>query len=180
MATLSITISENVVFPVAVHSWTVTKIDHHLIATSSSKASGKNVYRFPFKDGTLFLYNGNAKKYAYFRDMGFQNFLLRHGITAVKREDPNQSYSVRSHEGGNGRIGYALRTDGVVKTERTGGLWDNMKDIGNACYDSSYLLHVSGASWVIVSTFNHCFDNHSSAAVLYTLKRVEDLVIPKC
>jgi hypothetical protein len=179
MATRSLTINAETQFPSTIHTWTVTKSGNQIVAKSSSRAKGKDEYRFPFKEGVLFFYNGNDKKYAYFRSSEFQEFFAKHGISAVKREDPNQTFSVRSHNGGAGHIGYSIRTDGEVREERTGGQYDNVDyEIGNACYDSKYLLHVTGATWVILSTSTHYRDNHSSASVLYTLQRVEELEIP--
>ena len=48
-------------------------------------------------EGLLGLAGGYIdERYAYFRDGSFQKFLDNHGISAVKRENPNRSYRLRS------------------------------------------------------------------------------------
>lgn len=179
MATRRTEITNSTVFPISVHTWTISREGHRLVAESSSKAGSGlpgEKWSFPFREGALFLVNFTGNKYAYFRNAAFQAVLDKYRITAVKKGDPNRTYNVWDHCSGDGRAGYKIFTDGKVEVERIGGKWDDYEGtLGNACHDSRYFLHVTGATWVIL--FERCDvrDNHSSAAVLHTLGRVESL-----
>ena len=69
-------------------------------------------------DGLLGLAGGYIdERYAYFRDGSFQKFLEEHGISAVKHEDPNQTFSIRNARYGGGECYSHLITDGKVEQQ---------------------------------------------------------------
>lgn len=178
MATRSLAINTETIFPAEVHSWTIERDGNRIYATTTSRANGacEKVWEFPFKIGTLHFYNGNDNAYCYFRDDRFSEFMKKHGLTAVKRADPNRTYSGESHCGGHGTMSHDIRTDGNIEEVRTGGRFDDYEgELGNACYSGQYDYRVTGATWVIWSEVTHYRDNHSSASILYTLDNVYKL-----
>jgi len=178
MATRRVEINNETIFPFQVHTWDVSLEKSNIIVRSYSKAEGKDIYTFPFKEGTINFYNGFERKYCYFRSKRFQKFLMKHGLTTVKNEDPNRNYYVKSHNSGYGSYRYGIKTDGEVQKTRLGGDFDEITNIPNACYSNEYELSVKGATWVILARKIDYLDNHSSATILYTKKKIESLKLP--
>ena len=128
---------------------------------------------FRLADGTLGLAGGNIySRYAYFRSEDFQKFLNKFGITAVKKEDPNQRFSGFSNYSGWGTASQDVWSDGKVE-------WDyedapGSREIFEApganpnLYSGTAYHTVSGATWAIVETSEDYRDNHNHAVILYT------------
>jgi len=179
MATIKLEIDKNTKFPQVVHTWELRKEGKKIVALSSSRAEGADRTVFPYREGFLFLYNSAHKKYAYFRDRVFQDFLDRNLLTTVKKQNPNQSYEVREHNSGDGHRSYKIETDGRVETVRDGGFFDGppSREIGNACYSGDYTVTVSSASWVTLEEFSAMPGSHNFSKVLYTLEKIKNLKI---
>lgn len=122
-------------------------------------------------DGIIGLSGGNIdERYAYFRDSIFQKFLDKFGITAVKNENPNQSYL--SHNG----HAQQLITDGNVKWCYDYGSASGRTDSDNNLYLGKTYPAVTGASWVIIENNGNYYDIHNNFRILYTsVKNVLDL-----
>lgn len=142
------------VCPMKVHTWTVEKKGRLLIVTSTSKASGKDVYSFIEEPGTLFLYNGNSSKYAYFRQKWFQEWMDRNKLRKVVNENPNREYSLRNYISGNNKILERLETDGESEQTFYGnnnfGYPEGHHLVGNACCDQDERISVTKASYTII------------------------------
>jgi len=174
MATRRVRITKTTAFPFQVHTWDVSKEGTNIVVRSYSKAEGKDIYTFPFKEGTLSFYNGFDRKYCYFRSKEFQEFLSKYGLTTVRHIDPNRIYFVKSHNSGYGSYEYEIQTDGEVEKDRLGGKFDGM-EVPNACYSNEYMLNVKNATWVILKQRTDYLDSHSSATILYTKRKIDSL-----
>lgn len=124
---------------------------------------------FRLADGTLGLAGGNIySRYAYFRSEDFQKFLNKFGITAVKREDPNQVFSGFANHSGWGTASQKVWTDGRIDWDyepiRT---FDGPGENPNL-YSGTEYHTVSGATWAIVETKENYGNNHNHAVILYT------------
>ena len=125
-------------------------------------------------EGLLGLAGGYIdERYAYFRDGSFQKFLDNHGISAVKRENPNRSYRLRSAEYGGGKCRSSIYTDGKVeKKEISGGRTERwQQEIPNTCaYEDEITVEVTGATWVLHKQSQHEGDRCNGFSILYTMK----------
>lgn len=129
---------------------------------------------FPLQDGTVGLAGGNIDdRYAYFRGEAFQAFLAKYGITAVKRENPNQEFSGFVNHSGWGDAEFSVVSDGTDGTyfeadeafERMINRPGNNPNLWSGTAES----RVTGATWALVKTKVDYRDKHNSAAILYTL-----------
>lgn len=168
MATRSLEINNKTVFPQQIHTWNIERKGNLIIATSSSGACSKPFFKFPYREGTLFFYNGTENAYAYFQEKKFQEWLTENNISKIVRENPNRVYSGENCNSGWGSKYFTIITDGKMKQERTGGRFDGREDVGNACYSSYETVTVTDASWVIEQRGDYYRDNRSSANILYT------------
>ncbi len=128
---------------------------------------------FRLADGTLGLAGGKIySRYAYFRSEDFQKFLNKFGITAVKKEDPNQKFSGFSNCSGLGTASQDVWSDGEIE-------WDyedapgsreifEAPDANPNLYSGTVYHTVSGATWAIVETEEDYENNHNHAVILYT------------
>ncbi len=128
---------------------------------------------FRLADGTLGLAGGNIySRYAYFRSEEFQKFLNKFGITAIKKEDPNQKFSGFSNFSGWGTASQKVWSDGNIEWdyEDAPGSREIFEAPGaNPSLHSGTVYHtVSGATWAIVETAQDYRDNHNYAVILYT------------
>jgi hypothetical protein len=135
-------------------------------------------------DGVIGLAGGYVdERYAYFRDGGFQKFLDKFGITAVKHEDPNQTFVVRNARYGGGECRSRLRTDGKVDevsydSQRTDRWHEECP--GTCAYEGEIIYRVTGATYVVHDQVSHEGDSHNCFHILYTLeKNVSSLKIAK-
>jgi len=131
---------------------------------------------FRLEDGTLGLAGGNVyDRYAYFRKASFQQFLDEFGITAVKKEDPNQEFVGFAAYSGWGSAYISVKTDGQVESnyEDTPGSRDYFEAPGANpnLYTGHETYKVSGATWAIVETEEDYRDNHNFSRILYTQER---------
>ena len=130
---------------------------------------------FKLADGRLGLAGGNInERYAYFRSAKFQSFLSEHGITAVKKENPNQEYNLRNAHYGGGRCEMSIRTDGqMTEIAFDGGRtseWQSQP--GYTCaYEGWATVKVTGATYVIVDKVQHEHDSHNGSSILYSVAK---------
>lgn len=126
-------------------------------------------------DGLLGLAGGYIdERYAYFRDGSFQKFLEEHGISAVKHEDPNQTFSIRNARYGGGECYSHLITDGKVEQQgynlgRTES-WEESCP-GTCAYEGNEYLKVTGSTWTIHKQTQHEGNSHNCFRILYTLEK---------
>lgn len=128
---------------------------------------------FRLEDGLLGLAGGNVyNRYVYFRKASFQAFLDEFGITAVKREDPNQNFSGFSAYSGAGYANQSVETDGKLSWsyEDEPGSREYFEAPGNNpnLYRGKETHRVTGATWAIVERRENYRDNHNYARILYT------------
>ena len=163
------------------NDWTVTIKDGHngrvgriICHAEREYADGIAVCHREFKlaDGVVGLAGGNIyDRYVYFRSRDFQDFLEKHGITAVKHENPNQEFSGFSSCSGRGEATITVESDGKVDYD-----FESSSDATGFAYYT-----VSGATWAIVTVSNYYGDNRNYARILYTdVKNVTalDSVLP--
>ena len=126
-------------------------------------------------DGLLGLAGGYIdERYAYFRDGSFQKFLEEHGISAVKHENPNQTFSIRNARYGGGECYSYLLTDGKVEEEGySSGRTESWEEScpGTCAYEGNEYLKVTGATWAIHKQTQHEGDSHNCFRILYTLEK---------
>ncbi len=128
---------------------------------------------FRLEDGLLGLAGGNVySRYAYFRKASFQKFLDEFGITAVKREDPNQTFTGFSAYSGWGTATQDVETDGelVQSYEDAPGSRERFESPGGNpnLYEGRETHTVTGATWAIVERKEDYRDNHNHSRILYT------------
>ena len=126
--------------------------------------------------GMIGLSGGNVtERYAYFRDAEFQAFLDKFGITAIKRENPNQRFSAPSIYCGGGSASSELWTDGSVTENYEDDEWflEALKEPGSNqnLYHGRSSYMVSGAKWTVMDTAMNYRDSHNAARILYTKVR---------
>lgn len=130
---------------------------------------------YKLSDGLLGLAGGYIdERYAYFRDASFQKFLEDHGISAVKHEDPNQTFSIRNARYGGGECYSYLLTDGeVIEEGYSSGRTESWEEScpGTCAYEGNEYLKVTGATWTIHKQTQHEGDNHNCFRILYTLEK---------
>ena len=181
MATTFLNIELDMEFPVQIGTWTVSLSSdkQKLIVVSTSKASGKNKYVFPFKEGRFGFYNGTGKKYCYFREKEFSDFLEKYGLTKVIKENPNRKFELRWRSEGRflDPITHCCSSDGTVERIIDGyGSYYN-GDLAN--YDYMFCYKVTNATWVVLATRNNKGDHRSFSRILYTLQNPMGLELPE-
>ena len=126
-------------------------------------------------DGIIGLSGGNIdSRYAYFRDSSFQKFLDDHGISAVKRENPNRVYRLRSAEYGGGKCRSNIYTDGKVEEkESSGGRTERwQEEFPNTCaYECERTMEVTGSTWALHKQSQHEGDRCNCFSILYTMEK---------
>ncbi len=126
-------------------------------------------------DGTIGLSGGCVDdRYAFFRDAAFNKFLAKFGLTAVRHEDPNQSFVVRKARYGGGECNSDLITDGAKEeVSFDSGRTDEWRahNPGTCSYEWETTYRVTGASWLIHEVSKHEGDCHRYARVLYTQEK---------
>lgn len=152
----------------SMNDWAVTIKDSHngrpgrIVCHSEREYSdGLAICHREFKlaDGVVGLAGGNiCDRYAYFRSWNFQEFLSKHGITAVKHEDPNRVFSGFASWSAHGDASITVESDGEVKYD----FQSSSEATGYAYYT------VSGASWAIVTVQNYYENNRNYARILYS------------
>ena len=167
--------------PTVVPTWELWKDKSKIYAKAHSKAEGKDFYTFPNQEGEVFLCNTAFNKYAYFRNPKFQEFLNKHGLTAVKRLDPNRDYRAEACHHGGGEASWSIWTDGAVEhlsidTGRTDN-WREDRRVSDLLYEEQRIVSVSGATYVILEQITDVGDRKGHARVLYTLEDVFELKI---
>ena len=164
----------------SMNDWTVTIKDSHngrpgriVCHAEREYSDGLAICHREFKlaDGVVGLAGGNiCDRYAYFRSKDFQDFLDKHGITAVKHEDPNQKFSGFVSRSGRGKADIIVESDGKIDHDF---VLNRSEATGYAYYT------VSGASWAIVTVANFYGNNRNYASILYSaVKNVTTLDIP--
>jgi hypothetical protein len=131
-------------------------------------------------DGVIGLAGGYVdERYAYFRDGGFQKFLDKFGITAVKHEDPNQTFVVRNARYGGGECRSSLVSDGnMTETGYDSGRTDGWHDScpGTCAYEGETSYEITGATWAIHTQNQDEGDCHNYTRILFTqVRNVSDL-----
>lgn len=116
------------------------------------------------------------KRYVYFRAAEFQRLLDFAGVTAVKKQNPNGTYTGHDVYSGEGRGTFKIVTDGKIirddfkEDERVREAFNTPP--GNPhLYDGFTTYEVSGASWVVDKTHIDWRDQHYHANILYTLRK---------
>ena len=97
-----------------------------------------------------------------------------HGISAVKHEDPNQTFSIRNARYGGGECYSYLLTDGeVIEEGYSSGRTESWEEScpGTCAYEGNEYLKVTGATWTIHKQTQHEGDNHNCFRILYTLEK---------
>ncbi len=127
-------------------------------------------------NGILGLAGGRInERYAYYRDIKFQEFLEKFGITAVKHEDPNQTFEGFSALTGIGSAFQEVYSDGKVEKEYEDDPGSREEFEQPGCNSSLYrgtIYHtVTGASWAIVETYSDYLDSRNYAKILYTKEK---------
>ncbi len=109
-------------------------------------------------NGLIGLSSGKIdKRYAYFRNEEFQNFLKDHEISAIKHEDPNRVYLVRNARYAGGDCISYIKTDGEMKVITT--------------REREEQIEVTGATWVLHRQSQHEGDCHNCFGILYTIEK---------
>jgi hypothetical protein len=154
-----------------VHTWTISVIGTKIRIESTSRAGGVSAPSFiPLRDGKIFLVNTTDNHYFYFRESRFQEWMEARGIRAIKKENPNQAYSLEDYFWTNqqGRENQTIETDGV--TEQLLSDWKETPR-GSSCWWNNKSVKVTGATYVIVRGMR--------TTILYTeQKNVMSLQIP--
>lgn len=113
-------------------------------------------------NGTIGLAGGYIDdRYAYFRDSHFQGFLDAYGITAIRHEDPNQTYAVRNDRYGGGECSSELYTDGKRKWVEPPITYGVRADY----------FEVAEATWALHTQVQHEGNCHNCFSILYTLEK---------
>lgn len=121
-------------------------------------------------DGTLGLSGGEIDlRYAFFRDASFQRFLNEHDISAIKREDPNQTFRLRNALYAGGDCHSCILTDGTVHSLQ----FDSAR---SERFGSEEIVSVTGATWVLHKQSQHEGSRTDCFRILYTLKNPTSLV----
>ena len=157
----------------SMNDWTVTIKDSHngrpgriVCHAEREYADGPAICHREFKlaDGIVGLAGGNiCDRYAYFRSNEFQDFLNKHGITAVKHEDPNQKFSGFVSWSGRGEATITVESDGEVDHD-----FESNYSEGVELATGYSHFTVSGATWAIVTVNNFYGDNRNYARILYS------------
>lgn len=132
-------------------------------------------------NGTFGLHTSMREKYLYFRNKEFQDFLDKHGITAVKHEDPNRVYTGFNNHSGWGDAEFYVETDGVVDREDYDRRDEDWREGRNGCnpnlWSDDTVITVSDATYAIEHVSENYRDNHNNSVILHTLKNVMELDI---
>lgn len=105
-------------------------------------------------------------RYCSVRDKKFVDFLRRHGLSSVRKVNPNQTYFGWDIYSDKGNAHHDIYTDGqknITKDDCRHGNWSNPN-----LYKDFISANVTNASWVIEDSYNFCGDHHSHSIILYT------------
>lgn len=112
------------------------------------------------------------ERYAYYRDECLQNFMDEHGISFMKRQDPNQTFLVRNARYSEGRCSSVLFTDGNKKEFNCDDCESPYEDsVSNAYFSESTSIKVSGATWVLHKQIQYEPNHNNCFSTLYTLEK---------
>lgn len=121
----------------------------------------------PVQDGIIGLAGGPIyKRYAYFRNQDFVDFLAKYGITAVLHSNPNEEFVQRNIRDGSDSLESYIYTDGKTR------------DIGIG-YDYEKLVYIEGATWTVVEKIYNKGNNHYHAKILCTIENPMKLDLSK-
>ena len=157
--------SENGTF-VVINGWEVTlKGDKIICHAERQYSDGPCICHREFKlaDGLLGLAGGRIdERYAYFRKADFQAFLRKYGITSIKKENPNQTFS-----GCNARDTIAINSFDIYSDgeEEIAGVkgWGDYPET-STCWRNQEFRNVTGATWTVVVHG----ENQHTTSILYT------------
>lgn len=141
------------------------------------------LHRWPV-DGTISLTDGNIdKRYAYFQDEQYLEFLGKNKIYAVKKEEPNHTYMLWTcfSQEENKNQQEDILTDGKIvecgKNDGRTSQWEQ-KYPGTYSFEQFRFVKVYGATWVVITTDN--LDTGIRKRKLYSLNDISELYgIPK-
>jgi hypothetical protein len=105
------------------------------------------------KDGVVGLSGGDVRRrYAYFRDLEFVQFLHDYRITTVKRADPDGTYYGHSEYSARLQETSELLSDGIVETK-----WDERWNGAPEyqTYSGSNTWEVTNSTWVLLREGSH-------------------------
>lgn len=112
-------------------------------------------------------------RYCSVRDKKFVEFLRRHGLSSVRKVNPNQTYYGWDIYSARGNAYHNIYTDGKKDTTEEDCRnyeWENPN-----LYKNSITVNVSNASWVIEDSYNFWDDHHSHSIILYTTEDIYTL-----
>lgn len=134
---------------------------------------------FDLVDGLVGLSGGHIdNRYAYFRHEEFQHRLDALGITAIKRENPNQAFTGESACTPQGTAFFKVYTDGQMKVvyqeeADDAQLADNLNK--SNFWQSTKTYQVSAANWAVVRKLVDKGETHTDACLLYSLTPKDSL-----
>ncbi len=114
------------------------------------------------------------KRYSYFRNESFQEFLDEHGISAIRHENPNKNFLIRNASYYGGKCFSYLLTDGesnkvLFDLGRTKSWSEHYHN--SHSYEEEVLTKVSGSTWVIHKQTQNEVNNRNCFSILYTLEK---------
>lgn len=163
--------------------WVLFKISQYGYVRLSKMSGGeiRELKAFRLKewpcDGVLYLSDGNLyARYAYFHQDYYRSFISRYDISALKRKDPNQLYTlykvVWDRDGGQ-YSSETIHTDGHIEEvgKNAGRTTEWQRRFpGTNSFEEYTMIKVSGATWVIIET-----EGDKERRELYTLEDVRNL-----
>ena len=102
-------------------------------------------------------------RYCSVRDKKFVDFLRRHGLSSVRKVNPNQTYFGWDIYSDKGNAHHDIYTDGQKNITK-----DDCRHGNPNLYKDFISANVTNASWVIEDSYNFCGDHHSHSIILYT------------
>lgn len=155
------------------NSWTVQIVGKKIICHCRRhyEDGTRDCHReFYLRDGLVGLSGGHvANRYAYFRDAHFQERLDKLGITAIKRENPNQEFSGRCEHTRLGSASFRVQTDGRMEVAMTD-IGEFVSDLDNPLemeWKQHKLVRVTHANWAVVHRHIHTVSENTDAVLLY-------------
>jgi len=146
--------------------WDVTLCGRRIVV--HTEAAGGFHKEFPLRDGTLSLCRKTTGRYAYFREEAFQAFLAKVGVTAVKGQNPNQTFYGDREVSTKGIQNFAVYTDGKMEEVETVAKTDYDHFHGfYVPYSWHVAVSVLEATFTIVAKKTDWGDSHSEVVTLY-------------
>ena len=183
MANRSVEISNDTTFPIHVHTWTVRREGNEIVCRTTSRANGahKKSWRFPVKEGTLYLFNSSSNAFAYFREKAFDEMLSLWGAHRFRRRDPNGVHylgtSVMDESGNSEWRGNYFLFDSDGKVTR---LSEEKESVPLPGWDrrtrEDVKVKVEGATWLLIVERRRYDGNSYQSITLVSELGVEDLV----